>query len=311
MHETTLKRVYLLGLGALGTMYAAKLQQFKSNLVKVIVDEERKNHYQQEQIFVNGELFRFEWITPKSGVEPADLIIIALKQHHLREALPLMAPFVGQNTTILSLLNGISSEEMIAQYFGEEHLLYGFGVQMDVLRRGRDVTFANMGYMVFGEKDNRNSERLEALKDLLHRAGIPFQVPQDILKAMWFKFMLNVAVNQVSALLNLPFGRFREYEEARNMLLMAAGEVKVIAEKRGIDLTDKDVREMMDVILALNPQGKTSMLQDVETKRKTEVEIFAGEVVRQGEALGIDTPVNRFLLHAITLIEKEYTATKA
>lgn len=309
MPETTIKRVYLLGLGALGTMYAAKLQQFKRSLVKVIVDEERKDRYEQEPVFVNGNLFRFDLITPKDNAEPADLIIVALKQHHLQKALPLMAPFVGKNTTILSLLNGISSEEIIARHFGEEHLLYGFGVQMDVLRGGRDVTFANMGYVVFGEKNNHNSERIEALKDLLNQAGIPFRVPPDILKAMWFKFMLNVAVNQVSALMKMPFGQFRENEEARNMLLLAAREVQLIAQRKNIAISDDDVPEMMAIILALNPAGKTSMLQDVEAHRKTEVEIFAGEVVRQGEALDIETPINRFLLNAIVLIEKQYRVT--
>lgn len=309
MPETTIKRVYFLGFGALGTMYAAKLQQSNSRQVKVIVDEVRKDRYQQEQIIVNGDLFQFDFITPKSGVEPADLIIVALKQHHLNEALPLMAPFVSVNTTILSLLNGISSEEIIAQYFSEERLLYGFGVQMDVLRRGRSVTFADMGYIVFGEQDNRNTTRLEALKGLLGEAGIPFQIPQDILKAMWFKFMLNVAVNQVSALMKIPFGRFRENEEARNMLLLAAREVQLIAQKKNIALTDEDIGKMMDIILALNPAGQTSMLQDVEAQRKTEVDIFAGEVVRQGEALGIPTPINRFLLNAIAFMEKQYMAT--
>ncbi|WP_134089732.1 ketopantoate reductase family protein [Olivibacter sp. XZL3] len=309
MPETTIERVYLLGLGALGTMYAAKLQRFKKSLVKVIVDEERKDRYEQEQIFVNGNLSQFEFITPRSDAEPADLIIVALKQHHLPEALPLMAPFVGKNTAILSLLNGISSEEIIARHFGEEHLLYGFGVQMDVLRRGRDVTFANMGYLVFGEKNNHSSERVEAVKDLLHQAEIPFQVPPDILKAMWFKFMLNVAVNQVSALMKMPFGQFGEHEEARNMLLLAAREVRLIAQRKSIAISDDDMQEMMDIILALNPAGKTSMLQDVEAHRKTEVEIFAGEVVRQGGALGIETPINRFLLNAIVLIEKQYRVT--
>ncbi|WP_036603039.1 ketopantoate reductase family protein [Olivibacter sitiensis] len=306
LETSTIKRVYFLGLGALGTMYASKLHTYNSDLVKVVVDEDRKRDYEKEAILVNDIPYHFSFITPASDEPAADLIIVAVKQHHLEAALPLVAPFVSEGTTILSLLNGISSEAVIADHFGQEHILYAFGLQMDALRIGRQVNYAHMGYIVFGEKDNSISDRVNAVKELLGNAGIPYQVPPDILKAMWFKFMLNVAVNQVSALLELPFKVFRDIENARQLLVLAAKEVQAIANKKGIDLLDEDINKMVEIVVGLYPEGKTSMLQDVEAKRATELAIFAGEVRRQGELFHVSTPINDFLYHALSLKEKSY-----
>lgn len=301
-----IERVYFLGLGALGTMYASKLHAYNSDLVRIVVDEERKRDYEKDAVLVNDIPYRFRFITPESNAPAADLIIVSVKQHHLDTALPLISPFVGEHTVILSLLNGISSEAVIAGQFGQEHLLYAFGLQMDALRIGRQVSYAHMGYIVFGERDNRVSPRVEAVKNLLEKAGIPHQIPSDILKAMWFKFMLNVAVNQVSALLRLPFRTFRDNEEARQLLVLAAREVQAIANKQGIGLHEEDVDSMVSIVAGLYPEGKTSMLQDVEAERATELDIFAGEVRRQGKVFDIPTPINDFLFHALSLMEKQY-----
>ncbi|SFC58501.1 2-dehydropantoate 2-reductase [Parapedobacter composti] len=288
-------------------MYASKLHALDDSLVKVVVDEERKRRYEQKAILVNEQPYRFQYLTPSSEAPVADLVIIAVKEYQLADALPLLKPFVGQHTCFLSLLNGISSEKTIGEAYGIERVLYAFGIAMDAQRTGRDVSYTDMGHMVFGEADNAVSPRVKAIKALFEAAAIPYQVPPDIHQAMWFKFMVNVAVNQVSALLRIPFGVFAKYQEARALLIQAAQEVQEVAQRKGIDLTETAIGKMVDTILSLNPDGKTSMLQDVEAQRPTELETFAGEVIRQGEALTVATPINRFLYNALALVEKGYS----
>jgi 2-dehydropantoate 2-reductase len=302
--SNTIQNVYFLGMGALGTMYAAKLQTLDESLVKIVVDEERRRQYEQTAITINGEDHSFPYLTPSIKAPAADLIIVAVKEYQLAAALLLIEPFVGPDTFFLSLLNGISSEVAIGKAYGAERVLYAFGIGMDALRIGRSVNYADMGYIVFGESDNCISPRVEALKALFDAAGIPYQVPADIHHALWFKFMLNVAVNQVSALLRVPFGVFAANQEARDLLVLVAREVQAVAQQKGIALSDEDIGKMVSIVVGLNPSGRTSMLQDVDAGRRTELDTFAGSLIREGEALGVPTPINRFLYEAITLLEK-------
>ncbi len=304
-----IQSVGLIGLGAVGSVYAAKMQSVEPDLVKVIVDPARYEEYRTQGVFVNGTAYRFNLVTPAMASGPVDLMLVAVKQHHLPAAIELMRPFIGEQTIILSLLNGIMSEEILGRAFGMEKLLYAFVVGIDATREGRATRFTTYGTLVFGEKQNLTySPRVQAVKEVFARTGIPHRVPGDMLREQWWKFMLNVGLNQVSAVLKAPYGVFQTIGEARELMEMACREVLPIAEKKGINLTEDDIRGYREAIAKLAPEGKTSMLQDVEAGRKTEVEIFAGTVVALGKEYGVATPVNDCLLRMIQTLEKTYRA---
>jgi 2-dehydropantoate 2-reductase len=161
-----------------------------------------------------------------------------------------------------------------------------------------------MGKIWFGAPSNDPSDpRVLAVRDLLDRAGIPYQVPEDILREQWFKFMINVGVNQVSAILRAPYGAFGAVQEVADLTRRASLEVVAISAPEGISLAPADVDRMFPILAGLAPGGKSSMLQDVEAGRKTEVEIFADAVVALGRRHGIPTPVNEVLGRAIGALE--------
>lgn len=120
----------------------------------------------------------------------------------------------------------------------------------------------------------------------------------------WWKFMINVGINQASAALRSTYGLFQISKEAKDLMESAMREVAAIARKLGIDLTEEDVRNWQVVLSGLGPGGKTSMLQDVEAGRKTEVEMFAGKVIELGKQFHIPTPVNEKLFRVIQEIEQ-------
>ncbi|NLW60011.1 MAG: 2-dehydropantoate 2-reductase [Firmicutes bacterium] len=301
-----IQKVYLVGLGAVGSAYAAKMNEAEPDLVKVIVDQQRFAAYQQQEIRVNGKPCRFPLVTPEQATEKADLILIAVKGHHLAEAITLIRPFVGEKTIIMSLLNGITSEEEIGKVYGAEKLLHAFVVSTDATREGRSTRYSNLGRIVFGDKDDPTSPKVLAVKALFDRTGVPYTIPPDILRELWWKFMLNVGLNQVSAILKAPYGVFHKVKEARELMVLACQEVLQIAQRMGINLTTADIDGYHEVIGQLAPEGKTSMLQDVEAGRKTEVESFAWTVVALGEKYGIPTPVNACLGRMIAVLEQTY-----
>ena len=137
----------------------------------------------------------------------------------------------------------------------------------------------------------------------LDLAGIPNTIPDDMLRMMWWKFMINVGVNQASAVLRAPYGVFQSSADARALMTSLMREVIALAHKANIDLTDRDLDEWLKILATLSSGGKTSMLQDIEAERKTEVEIFAGKVVALGKKYRVPTPVNETILSIIKVIE--------
>lgn len=300
-----IQKVLVSGLGAIGSMYAAKLYDASPQLVTAVVDKERLNRYSQEGITVNGRVYPFRMVTPDVTEDPADLILIAVKYHQLEEAIQGIRNFVGENTIILCLQNGITSETVVGEAFGMDKILYSFVVGTDAVRVGTATQYSSDGKIVFGDRSNRKDDpKVLAVRELFDRTKVPYLVPDDIMREIWWKFMMNVGVNQVSAVLKAPYGVFQRVKEARELWEMASREVLAIAERAGIHLVEADIQEHLRIAGTLSPQGKTSMLQDVEAGRKTEVEIFAGTIAQMGDAYGIDTPVNDMLFKMIRAMEQ-------
>lgn len=202
------------------------------------------------------------------------------------------------------MLNGIVSEEMISEKYGMEKILHSFAVGIDAVRDGAEIRFSSIGKIVFGTKDESGETKVNSVKDFFDRTEIPYNVPDDIIRELWWKFMMNVGINQISAVLKANYGVFQNINEARELMEMASFEVVAIAEKAGISLKMEDIAKYIAVADTLSSEGKTSMLQDIEKGRKTEVDIFSGTVIEMGKKYGIDTPVNSILFRMIKTLEK-------
>jgi 2-dehydropantoate 2-reductase len=297
--------VYILGLGAMGSMYAAKLQDIDPNLVKIIASAERIKNYQNTEIKVNGKPYKFNYVEPGDrSSPPADLIIVAVKAPQLAAAIHDLSGFVHEDTIVISLLNGIASEEQIGETIGIKHLLFAYGVGMDAVRNGSVITYSNPGRIVFGEKDNSTlSARVLAVKEIFEKVSIPHHIPADMYKALWFKFMMNTGINQASAVLKATYGQFQQNKQARKLMLMAAEEVVTLSHQMGIFLGQDDIDEFTRIVDGLGADGKTSMLQDIEAGRKSEVDLFAGTVIELGKKHQVPTPVNEILYTIISALE--------
>jgi len=300
-----MEKAVIVGAGAVGAAYASMMDDHSPGCVSLLADGERFDRLSRQGITVNGRRCRIPLIRPREAV-PADLVLVAVKFHDLPRAVEDIRGCVGPETAILSLLNGISSEEIIGARYGMERVLYGMVVQIDAVRRGSEVVYTTPGFIHFGEARNAPpSERVLAVKEFFDRARIPSRVPEDMIRDLWWKFMLNVGINQASAILRAPYRVFQRLPEAKSLMDAAMREVMLISRARGIHLDEADMARAHEPIAKLSPEGKTSMLQDIEAGRRTEVEMFSREVVAQGETYGIPTPVNQTLYWMIRTLEKE------
>lgn len=297
-----IRNVAILGAGAMGAAYAAMFSEAGNFDVYFVADGERYERI-KGGLTVNGRLYQVKVLRPADAAGAADLILVALKHHHLSEALPLIKMFVGEDTTILSVMNGLESEEIIGAIYGMEKMVLAIALGIDAVRRPDGFYYSRPGKIIFGATPQTGDGRTSRLGEALTRAGIPNEMPDDIRRAIWWKFMINVGINQASAVLQAPYGVFQSSTDARALMRMLMAEAITLAERAGIDLGAKDMDAWDQVLTGLAPQGKTSMLQDIESGRKTEVEIFAGKVSALGKQYHMPTPVNDAVLRIIKVIE--------
>jgi 2-dehydropantoate 2-reductase len=300
-----IKNVSIIGLGAIGGSYAARLYENDSIKLTVVADGPRIEKYRTNKLTVNGKPCDFEFLQPDSDAAPADLVLIAVKYNNLSQALDSIRKRVGPDTVILSLLNGIDSEEITGEAFGMEKLLYSTCVGIDAVREGNNIRYKSFGKLYFGERTNElYTERVERVKLLLDESGIPYNIPEDMINALWWKYMVNVGLNQVSAVLGATYGAFINIHEALELADEAMKEVIAVSEKAGINLAEEGIDEAHKLLDTFFPDGKTSMLQDIEAGRKTEVEMFSGVLMKMGRKYGVPTPVNDTLFRMIRTLEQ-------
>jgi 2-dehydropantoate 2-reductase len=299
-----IRKVAIIGAGAMGAAYAALFTDGEVFDVFFVARGDRYEKLRKETLTVNGKPYFIPVKHPDKVAEPADLIIVALKHHHLPDAMADVKSLVGDSTVILSVMNGLESEEILGAACGMDKMVYAIAVGIDAVRAGNRFTFASPGKIIFGHGPGpSDNQRLAALQEALDLAGIPNAIPDDMLRMMWWKFMINVGVNQASAVLRAPYGVFQSSADARALMTSLMREVIALAHKANIDLTDRDLDEWLKILATLSSGGKTSMLQDIEAERKTEVEIFAGKVVALGKKYRVPTPVNETILRIIKVIE--------
>ena len=304
---TPIKTIAVIGAGAMGACYGSKFYEIDHNCISLVAKGDRYNRLKERGLIVNNKHYFFNIIRPEEKTPPSDFIIVAVKHHHLEKAIKDMSNRVGENTLIMSIMNGIESEEQIAAVYGADKLLYALAVGIDATRYGNSVTFSQQGKLFFGDSHNLHlSERVVRIRSLFDQAGILYEIPEDMIRTLWWKFMINAGVNQASAALGAPYSVFQNSREARELMESAMREVITIAQAEGIHLVEEDIEEWNSFLATLSPQGKTSMLQDVEAKRKTEVEMFAGKVIELGKKHGIPTPINQTLYRFIKIIEESY-----
>lgn len=305
-----IKNVLVCGIGAVGSIYADKIEKFTPQNLRVLVDEARLERYKKNPTVFNGRVLDFNYILPNDTSFKADLIIIATKFDGLNDVIKNIKNFVYDDTVILSLLNGVTSEKIIAKTYGREKLLYSYFIGHSAIRDGRNITHDDVNTIVYGSENSNDFENVERIQDFFEQAGINYLIPDDIIHSLWLKYMLNVSANQTTAILRMNFGEMLENDKCMDFAINVMKEVQAIAKAEGVRNTESMIDETIEHLHTMIPEGKTSMLQDVEAGRKTEVEMFAGTVIKLGKEFGIPTPYNKIIKEMIEIIHRQQDIKK-
>lgn len=305
-----IQTVLIAGAGAVGTLVATQFQKAMPGCVGILAGGERLARYRRQGFTVNGTPVDFRFAEVGSG-ETFDLVIVACKDHHLPQILEDMKSHVGPDTLILSLLNGITSEAKIGAVYGPGRLPLAMIVGTDAGFVDGALDYRSEGIIVFGDARNEKpwSPRVASIAQAFDQAGIAYQVPPDMQNRLWYKFMFNVGINQTSAVLRRPFRTFKgpnRNPHAFALMDAAMREARLVACAEGIPLTEDDIALVWKTVDTLSDHGQTSMLQDVQAGRKTELELFGLQVITLAEKHGLEVPVNRTLVECLRALETSY-----
>lgn len=296
-----IKTVALLGAGAVGAYFIWGLSEKMGEDFCVVAKGTRKERLEKEGLIINGKQYDLNVKEPDE-VKNVDLLLVSSKQDGLNDALDDIQGMVGEKTIVLSLLNGVKSEEIIGNAIGMEHILYSV-MRIASVRKGNEITFdPEMTAGVFiGEKDcTEPTERVLGLQELFENAGIRNHFMKDIILDMWHKYASNIAQNLPQAILGVGFGAYKDSEYVHYIASQLWKEVAHVANAKGIMLSEE-----LTLFAGGNMAARFSTLQDLDAKRHTEIEMFAGEMVRMGKEYGIATPYCEYTYHLIKALEEK------
>ena len=302
-----IKTVGVIGLGALGTLYAVTLTQaLGKDHVLVLADRERTARYLRDGMWYNGARCDLNYTDAASVTEPVDVLLFAVKFTGLSAAIETCRHLVGPETTLISVLNGIASEPMLGEAFGMEQVVWCVAQKMSARKEGNHVLVDPVGELALGVPAGQDETHLRRLCAFFDAIQFPYVLPPDIRTHMWGKLLCNTGCNQAALVFQCDYGPLQVPGKPRDTMIGAMREVAAVANAEGVPLSEKDVAAWVDIIDHLPSNGETSMRQDGKNHRKSEVELFAGIIRRLAAKHGISVPVNDWLYQQIQEMERNY-----
>lgn len=298
-----IQKAALLGAGAVGSYIIWGLSRCENIQFGIVAEGSRAERLKQG-CTINGKTFHPAVWTPQEA-HGVDLLIVALKYGALPGAMDSIRAVVAENTTVMSLMNGVDSEELIAAEVGAFHLLYSL-IKVASHREESGYRFdpeTTIG-IVYGELTAPyQSERVQAIAELFKTAGLRARATEHIREEMWSKFRLNVCNNLPQAVLGAGVGCYRDSVHMKAISDGLRAELEAIAAAKGIDLGKVDASSSHGS--AVPPTARYSTLQDLDAGRHTEIDMFSGTLIRMGKELGIPTPYNEYTYHIIKALEEK------
>jgi len=243
-------------------------------------------------------------LTPEEA-KGVDLLVVSLKYGALAGALDDIREAVGENTIVMSLMNGVDSEEIISTKIDKSHIIYSL-IKVASHREGKEYVFnpeTTIGIIYGEETAPFGSERVAAIRDLFDGTGLNYRVTEHIKEEIWSKYRLNICNNLPQAIIGAGVGCYTDSEHMKAISEGLRKEVEAVALAKGIDMSrcaDNSSRGS-----AVPPTARYSTLQDIDAGRHTEIDMFSGAMMRMGKELGIDTPYNEYTYHIIKALEEK------
>lgn len=296
--------VAMIGAGNLGAYVVRGLTGTLGDDLWVIAEGARKERLEKDGLIINDKPYTLHVRTPEEA-SGADLIIVCVKYHALREILPAVKTIAGPHTLVMSLMNGVDSEEILAEAIPKEQIVHAM-IRVVADRDGNRIniqpTGKGMGIHYGQVRGIPDEASLRALDDLFAGAAFDAVRDEDILTSMWSKYAFNNCENLPQAVLDAGVGCFEDSAHMAWVRSMIYEETRMVAAAEGVTLPP----EPKHVTSAQFPKHAIySTLQDLRAGRKTETEMFAGTLLRLAQKHGLQVPYTEMLYHLLCAFEEK------
>lgn len=297
-------RIAVIGVGGVGGYFGGRLAQ-AGNDVTFIARGATLHALRDRGLRVDSILGDFV-VSPVNATDdsrtigPVDAILMAVKAWQIPEAAAQIAPMLGNETMVVPLENGIDAPEVLAEIVGSEHVLGGLCAIVSFMVAPGHIRHAAAEPMVmFGELDNRRSDRVERLRAAFAQASVNVEIPPDIRRSMWTKFLFIATLSGIGALTRVPVGVWRAQPEIRAMADQSLREVLNLAIAKGVDLGEDAIARTWQRYDGLAPESTSSMQRDIMDGKPSELDAQLGAIVRLARESGVEVPATSMIYHAL------------
>src|SRR5262245_11119543 len=287
-------RVVVMGSGGTGGYFGAKLARAAEDITFVARGahlESIRAHGLRVRSAVDGE-----WVVKAQAVErldgqpPSDLVLFCVKSFDTESAAALIKPVIGPETGVLSIQNGVDNEEKLVRILGAGHVMGGMAQVFAIIESPGVIRHVQLGRIVFGEMDGRETARARAFLAACQRAAIPAELSGHVVQTLWQKYVFLVAHAGVTAVTRCPAGVVRSLPETRLMYRGLMEEMLALARAAGITLGEGYVEQSFKMLDGMAENFASSLQFDLAQGKRLELEALHGHAVRLGERYGIPTP---------------------
>jgi 2-dehydropantoate 2-reductase len=289
-------RIAVVGAGGVGGYFGGRLAQSGQDVWFLArgatLEALRSRGLRVDSMHGDFVLDRVNATSDPAEVGPVEAILLCVKAWRIEEAARTLGPMLGPGTLVVPLENGVDAPDLLARIVGREHVAGGLCAIVSYIVEPGHIRHAAFDPLVmFGELDNRRSERVERLREAFASAGVKAEVPADIVRSMWSKFLFIAPMSAIGAVTRVPIDVWREQDELRALAMAALLEIIAVAHARGIDLGAEASTRTWERYEAMAPGSTASMQRDIMEGRPSELDAQLGTLVRFAHESGVAAPV--------------------
>ena len=297
----TIRSAALIGAGAVGAYFIWGMAGVPDIDFYLVAEGERAQRLKRDGVLINGEVYHLPVRAPEEAKD-CGLIILAVKYSGLSDAISEIRRMAGEDTIVLSVMNGVDSEDLIAEQIGEERVMHAFMRIASRRADGRIVFDPEITAGVFfGEKDrNNDTDRVAALVEFFTKTKVKYHVSKDIILKQWEKFQTNICYNLPQAVLGVGYGAYFDSDHVEFIRAALDRELVAVARAEGIALEPLKLKYQ-----GYQKSARYSTLQDLDAKRHTEVDMFLGVLIEKAHSHGIEVPASELVFHELKALEEK------
>ena len=301
--------ITIIGAGAMGSLFGSLLAQSGENVLLIDIWQEHVSIINSKGLGVefDGKTSRVD-IQASSNIHDirkSDLVIIFVKSTQTEQAAAQALKCINDNGVVLTLQNGMGNADKISQFVDPDKVIAGTTSHGATILEPGLIRHAGTGPTIIGMWSKKNNAGLQDIKNLFCTAGIDTKIEDNIHLIIWKKLIINVGINAITALTGIKNGRILDFSPTGKLVRTAVQEAWNVAFAHDVKLPDDIADEVFKVAKATGP-NRSSMGQDVDHKRQTEIDAINGAIVSLAKKKGISVPVNQTLTALVKTMQKNY-----